>query len=80
MGGIGSKIKQFLDQNNISQTELSIETKIPLPKLNLALNDKRRLQFDEYEIICGVLNVGAEKFLTPRLPSKAGDKLAKNIS
>lgn len=64
--GIGSKIKQFLDENNISQTELSIETRIPLPKLNLVLNEKRRLKWEEYEFICGALDVGVDKFLTPR--------------
>jgi len=64
--GIGSKIKQFLNENNISQTQLSIEAKIPLPKLNLALNEKRRLTLPEYELICGALGVGVDKFLEPR--------------
>jgi DNA-binding Xre family transcriptional regulator len=64
--GVGSKIKQFLYENSISQTELSIKTKIPLPKLNLALNEKRRLTLPEYEVICGALEVGVDKFLTPR--------------
>lgn len=65
---IGEKIKEYTLKNNIQQTWLSIETKIPLPKLNLALNGNRRLTFDEYEIICGVLGVGVDEFLTPRLP------------
>lgn len=69
---VGQKIKQYLDDNNVQQTELSIDTHIPLPKLNLALNGKRRLTFEEYEVICGVLSLPAGYFLTPRLPSKKG--------
>ena len=63
------KIKDYLDTNGISQTHVSNETQIPLPKLNLALNGKRRLTFEEYELICGAVNVGTDKFLEPR---KAG--------
>lgn len=68
---VGEKIKKYLQENNISQTELSIETKIALPKLNLALTGKRRMKFEEYEFICGVLGVGVDKFLTPRVPGKS---------
>lgn len=64
--GVGGKIKQYLDDNGVSQTYVSEKTFIPLPKLNLALNGKRRLTFEEYELICGVLGVGTEKFLTPK--------------
>ncbi|MCI9058856.1 MAG: helix-turn-helix transcriptional regulator [Lachnospiraceae bacterium] len=66
---VGMKIKDYLDTNGISQTHVSNETQIPLPKLNLALNGKRRLTFEEYELICGAVNVGTDKFLEPR---KAG--------
>ena len=69
---VGEKIKKYLDKNNISQTNLSIDTGIALPKLNLSLTGKRRMRFDEYEIICGVLGVGVDKFLQPRLPQKKG--------
>lgn len=68
---VGEKIKAYITQNNISQTWLSTETKIPLPKLNLALSGKRRLKFEEYELICGVLNLGVDVFLTPRVPVTA---------
>jgi transcriptional regulator with XRE-family HTH domain len=68
---IGEKIKEYIAEKNITQTQLSVETKIPLPKLNLALSGKRRMTFDEYEVICGVLNLGVDKFLTPKLPSKS---------
>lgn len=67
---VGEKIKQYLKENGITQTELSIDTRIPLPKLNLSLSGKRILKLEEYEIICGVLGVNVDKFLTPRLPER----------
>ena len=36
-------------------------------KLNLSLNGNRKLTLDEYELICGALNVGTDLFLKPRL-------------
>ncbi len=65
---VGLKIKAFIDESGISQTSISEKSKIPLPKLNLALNGKRRMTFEEYEIICGVLNVNTDRFLTPKQP------------
>lgn len=65
---VGSRIKQYLDENGITQTHVSYRTNIPLPKLNLALNGNRRLTFEEYELICGCLNVDASAFLRPKLP------------
>ena len=65
---VGEKIREFVINQNISQTNLSIDTGIALPKLNLALTGKRKMKFEEYEIICGVLGVGVDKFLSPRLP------------
>ena len=75
---VGEKIKQYLKENDITQTELSIDTKIPLPKLNLSLSGKRILKLEEYEIICGVLGVNVDKFLAPRLPERKSN--AKNVS
>lgn len=57
-----------MNENGISQTFVSNKTNIPLPKLNLSLNGNRRMTFDEYELICGVLNVGIDKFLIARVP------------
>lgn len=65
---IGEKIKKVLTEKNITQTELSIETKIALPKLNLILNGKRRIKLEELEVICWALNVSVNTFLTPRPP------------
>lgn len=67
---VGSKIKDFLDESGITQKYVSEKAKIELPKLNLALNGKRRLTFEEYENICWALNVGVDRFLTPKKPEK----------
>lgn len=77
---VGEKIKQYLKENDITQTELSIDTKIPLPKLNLSLSGKRILKLEEYEIICGVLGVNVDKFLAPRLPERKSNANHKNVS
>lgn len=66
----GRKIKDYIDSKGISQSFVSKKSGIPLPKLNLSLNDNRRLTFDEYETICWVLGVGVEKFLEPKPPAK----------
>lgn len=66
---VGQKIRDYLSATHISQTWLSDHTKIPLPKLNLSLTGKRRLTFAEYEVICGVLGVGVDRFIEPRMPT-----------
>lgn len=67
---VGTKIKEYLDANGISQIHISKKTNISAVKLNLALNGKRRLTFDEYSIICWALNVNTDFFLKPCMPSK----------
>ena len=62
------EIRGYLDEKGISQAFVSKKTGIPLPKLNLALNGKRRLTLDEYALICGALEVNADRFLKPRMP------------
>lgn len=69
---VGRLIKDYLEENGISQTFVSKRTGIETPKLNLALNGKRKLTFLEYELICGVLKVDTNKFLRPRLPDRKG--------
>ena len=65
---VGLRIKQYLEENGITQAFLSDETGIARPKLNLALSGKRRMTFDEYELICGALGVEAGFFLRARKP------------
>ena len=67
---VGLKIKEYLDNNGISQTYISKATGIDIVKLNLALNGKRRLTFDEYSLICGALGLNTDRFLKPRLPGE----------
>lgn len=69
---VGERIKNYLKNNGISQTYVSKKSGIPLAKLNLSLNRKRGLDVSEYELICGALSVGADKFLEPRLPAGKG--------
>ena len=62
----GIKIKAYLEERGISQVFLSVRSNIPAAKLNLALNGKRKLTFDEYEAICFALGVGVDTFLEPK--------------
>ena len=64
---VGQKIKTYLEENGITQTFVASKTGIPVQKLNLSLNGNRRLDFNEYELICGALSVGADKFLEPKI-------------
>lgn len=67
---VGQKIKRYINDNGISQTHISTRTGIPLPKLNLSLNGNRKMSFEEYELICGALNLGTDKFLKPKKPDE----------
>lgn len=67
---VGQKIKTYLDDNGITQTFVSKKTGIDMPKLNLALNGNRRMTFQEYELICGALGVGTDRFLEPKKPEE----------
>lgn len=57
------RIKQYLAENGISQTFISQKSGIPLPKLNLSLNGRRKMTLEEYTGICNALNVRVDKFL-----------------
>lgn len=64
---VGKKIKQYLDENGIKQTYLAEKTGIGIQKLNLSLNGNRRIPYEEYELICGSLGVGVDRFLQPKI-------------
>lgn len=66
-----AKINEYLKEHNISQIELCEKAHISPSKLNLSLNLKRKLTFEEYQIICWVLGVGVDKFMEPRPPRSA---------
>lgn len=63
---VGQKIKAYLEENGITQTFVASKSGISLQKLNLSLNGNRKLDFAEYELICGALSVNTDKFLTPK--------------
>lgn len=60
---VGKQIRLYLAENGISQTWVSEQSKIALPKLNASLNDKRKLNVEEFSSIVNVLNEDANKFL-----------------
>ena len=66
---VGVMVKEYLEDNGISQAYVSRETNIHPVKLNMALNGNRRLSLEEYSLICGVLKVNTDFFLKPRLPN-----------
>lgn len=65
---VASRIKSYVEAAGITQVHISKKTGIPMSKLNLALNGKRRLTFDEYETICWALGVEAGAFLEAKAP------------
>ena len=71
------EIKKYLEENGITQIFISRKTGIDASKLSLALNGERKLTFDEYSLICGVLGVNTDKFLKPRLPEKGEQRMLK---
>lgn len=60
---VGKCIRMYLVENGISQTWLSEQTDIALPKLNASLNGNRKLSADEFVSILNVLNVDANTFV-----------------
>lgn len=68
---VGLGIKDYMLSSGRTQTYISRRTGIPISKLNLALNGKRKLNLEEYELICGALGVSVDRFLTPRVPEQA---------
>lgn len=66
---VGLRIRDYLKETGRTQVWLSKETKIPCPKLNLALSGRRKMTFEEYELICGALGVDTNAFIHPRKTS-----------
>ena len=65
---VATKIRAFLEEREITQLALSEKTHISPAKLSLSLNNKRKLNFDEYQTICWALGVGVDAFMEPRPP------------
>ena len=60
---VGKKIRLYLIENGIRQTWVSEQARIALPKLNASLNDKRKLDVEEFSAIIKALNEDANKFI-----------------
>lgn len=60
---VGKQIRLYLIEKGISQTWVSEQVRIALPKLNASLNDKRKLDVEEFSSIINVLKEDANRFL-----------------
>lgn len=60
---VSKNIKVYLIEHNITQKWLSKETGIDKEKLNLSLNDNRKLDVEEFAKIIVALNVSADTFI-----------------
>lgn len=60
---ISNKLREYIKENNISKEDISKLTGISLDELDLSLNDKRNLSFEEFEKILIVIEEGADKFI-----------------
>lgn len=59
---IGLKIKKYLNDNGIKQSYLAKKMGMPISTFSYMLNDKRKIEIDEYFKICSILNVSIETF------------------
>lgn len=59
---VGGKIKQYLQDNGISQTHVAEKIGMTRLKMNQALNGNRKVYAEELLAICKVLNVSPETF------------------
>lgn len=60
----GSDIKKYIEKKGIKQTFVSEKTGIPAPILNMMLNDKRKIEVNEYMKICDAIGAPLEQFKT----------------
>ncbi len=67
---VEQKIKEYLEDNGISQAHIGRKAGLNLTKMNLSLNGNRKMTLEEYAMICGALEVNTDFFLKPILPSK----------
>lgn len=62
----GSDIKVYLVKNGLKQAHIAKKAGIPEPIFCMMLNDKRRIEVNEYMRICDALGVPLEQF-KPRM-------------
>lgn len=63
---IYEKVKHYLDNNNITQRELSEMCGISEPVLSLILRGGRKFECEEYEKIINALHVSADTFINSK--------------
>lgn len=67
---VAEKIRVFLQKHGIEAACLSQKTGISVQKLELILQGKRRLNFEDYAAICRALRVDMSTFLEPCVPPR----------
>ena len=65
----GSDIKVYLVKNGLKQSYIARKAGIPEPIFCMMLNDKRKIEVNEYMRICDAIGVPLEQF-KPRMPDK----------
>lgn len=65
----GSDIKVYLVKKGLKQSHIAKKAGIPEPIFCMILNDKRRIEVNEYMRICDAIGVPLEQF-KPRMPDK----------
>lgn len=58
----GSDIKKYLEENGIRQNYVAEKTGIPANVLNMILNNKRKIEANEYMEICDCLELPLDYF------------------
>ena len=61
----GSDIKVYLVENGLKQAHIAKKAGIPEPIFCMMLNDKRRIEVNEYMRICDAIGVPLEQFKPP---------------
>ena len=64
---VTEKIKKYLKEHGIRQDFIAKKTGIRDQKISMSLNGKRRLSLEEYELICGALEVPVDTFLEAKV-------------
>ena len=74
---LGKIIKQYLEDNGITQTYICTKTGISAPKMSLILRDERKIIAEEYGAICKALNVDLSFFMDIAYKIKSKSTLNK---
>lgn len=74
---IYTNLKDYIENKKISKNDISRLTDISLDDLNLSLEGKRNLSFDEFEKILIVIEEKADRFIKS---TSMGDKNEKSNS